>query len=68
MSKQKGETEPKLNMTSAGGAATKPAKNTTKPKAKGGRPRKASNAGLHAIRNVDLKNSGHCREDRAACR
>ena len=82
MSQQKGETEPELSITSAEGATTEPEfgvtsaetattepeQNTTKPKAKGGRPRKASNTGLCAIHNVDLKNSGHCREDRAACR
>ena len=69
MSQQKGETEPELSITSAEGAATEPElgitpaetattepeQNTTKPKAKGGRPRKAPDTGLWAIRGVDLE-------------
>jgi predicted hydrocarbon binding protein len=69
MSQQKGETEPELSITSAETAATEPElginsvetavtepqQNTTKPKAKGGRPRKAPDTGLWAIRGVDLE-------------
>jgi predicted hydrocarbon binding protein len=69
MSQQKEETEPELRITSAEGATTEPElgitaaetattepeQNTTKPKAKGGRPRKAPDTGLWAIRGVDLE-------------
>jgi predicted hydrocarbon binding protein len=69
MSQQKEETEPELHITSAEGATTEPElgitaaetattepeQNTTKPKAKGGRPRKAPDTGLWAIRGVDLE-------------
>ena len=36
-------------------AETEPEQNTTKPKAKGGRPRKAPDTGLWAIRGVDME-------------
>ncbi len=48
-------TEPELSLAPAETAATEPQQNTTKPKTKGGRPRKAPDTGLWAIRGVDLE-------------
>ncbi|WP_044019337.1 hypothetical protein [Hymenobacter sp. APR13] len=48
-------TEPELSLTPVEAPETKPEQNTTKPKAKGGRPRKAPDTGLWAIRGVDLE-------------
>lgn len=48
-------TEPKLSITPTETAVTEPKQNETKPKAKGGRPRKAPDTGLWAIRGVDLE-------------
>ena len=48
-------TEPELNLATAETAETEPEQNTTKPKAKGGRPRKAPDTGLWAIRGVDME-------------
>ena len=48
-------TEPELSSTLAETAETEPEQNTTKPKAKGGRPRKAPDTGLWAIRGVDME-------------
>ena len=48
-------TEPELSSAPAETAATEPEQNTTKPKAKGGRPRKAPDTGLWAIRGVDIE-------------
>ena len=69
MSQPKGATKPELSVTPAAGVATEPElslvpaeaaeegpeQNTTKPKAKGGRPRKAPDTGLWAIRGVDME-------------
>lgn len=49
------ETKPELSITPAETAVTEPKQNETKPKAKGGRPRKAPDTGLWAIRGVDLE-------------
>lgn len=49
------ETKPELSKTPAETALTEPKQNETKPKAKGGRPRKAPDTGLWAIRGVDLE-------------
>lgn len=49
------ETQPELSITPAETAAAAPKQNETKPKAKGGRPRKAPDTGLWAIRGVDLE-------------
>ncbi len=48
-------TKPELSITPAETAVTEPKQNETKPKAKGGRPRKAPDTGLWAIRGVDLE-------------
>jgi hypothetical protein len=72
MSQQQGETEQDLSITPvekigtesalsttlAESAETKPENSVTKPKAKGGRPRKAPDTGLWAIRGVDLETRG----------
>lgn len=50
-----GETKPELSITPAETAAEGAKQNATKPKAKGGRPRKAPDTGLWAIRGVDLE-------------
>ncbi len=50
-----GETKPELSITSPETAAERIKQNATKPKAKGGRPRKAPDTGLWAIRGVDLE-------------
>lgn len=50
-----GETKLKLSVTSAEAAAGVAKQNATKHKAKGGRPRKAPDTGLWAIRGVDLE-------------
>jgi len=52
---ESGATEPKLSATPAESDATEPEQNTTKPKSKGGRPRKAPDTGLWAIRGVDIE-------------
>lgn len=52
---ESGATEPELSATPAESGATEPEQNTTKPKAKGGRPRKAPDTGLWAIRGVDIE-------------
>ena len=49
------ETKPELGITPAETAVAEPKQNETKPKAKGGRPRKAPDTGLWAIRGVDLE-------------
>jgi predicted hydrocarbon binding protein len=49
------ETKPELSITPAETAVAEPKQNETKPKAKGGRPRKAPDTGLWAIRGVDLE-------------
>ena len=48
-------TEPELSATPAESDATEPEQNITKPKSKGGRPRKAPDTGLWAIRGVDIE-------------
>jgi hypothetical protein len=48
-------TEPELSLATAETAETEPEQNTNKPKAKGGRPRKAPDTGLWAIRGVDME-------------
>ena len=48
-------TEPELSLATAETAETEPEQNITKPKAKGGRPRKAPDTGLWAIRGVDIE-------------
>lgn len=48
-------TEPELSSALAKTAELGPEQNATKPKAKGGRPRKAPNTGLWAIRGVDIE-------------
>jgi hypothetical protein len=50
-----GATEPELSATPAESDATEPEQNITKPKSKGGRPRKAPDTGLWAIRGVDIE-------------
>lgn len=52
---ESGTTEPVLSATPAEIDATEPEQNTTKPKSKGGRPRKAPDTGLWAIRGVDIE-------------
>ena len=52
---ESGATEPELSVTLAESDATEPEQNTTKPKSKGGRPRKAPDTGLWAIRGVDIE-------------
>lgn len=52
---ESGATEPDLSVTLAESDATEPEQNTTKPKSKGGRPRKAPDTGLWAIRGVDVE-------------
>ena len=47
--------EPELSSAPAETAETEPEQNTTKPKTKGGRPRKALGTGLWAIRGVDME-------------
>ncbi len=49
------ETKPELSITPTETAATEPKNSLTKPKAKGGRPRRAPDTGLWAIRGVDLE-------------
>jgi hypothetical protein len=53
--KEAGETKPELSTTPAETTAEGAKQNETKPKAKGGRPRKAPDTGLWAIRGVDLE-------------
>ena len=48
-------TELELSSAPAEKVETEPEQNTTKPKAKGGRPRKAPDTGLWAIRGVDIE-------------
>lgn len=48
-------TEPALSITPAETGATEPENSITKPKAKGGRPRKAPDTGLWAVRGVDFE-------------
>ena len=48
-------TEPELSLAPAETAEVEPEQNTAKPKAKGGRPRKAPDTGLWAIRGVDME-------------
>lgn len=48
-------TEPELSSATPETAETEPEQNATKPKAKGGRPRKAPDTGLWAIRGVDME-------------
>ncbi|GGF28863.1 hypothetical protein [Hymenobacter cavernae] len=50
-----GETKPELSITPAETAAEGAKQNETKPKAKGGRPRKAPDTGVWAVRGVDLE-------------
>ena len=52
---ESGATEPELSVTLAESGAIEPEQNTTKPKSKGGRPRKAPDTGLWAIRGVDIE-------------
>ena len=52
---ESGATEPELSVTLVESDATAPEQNTTKPKSKGGRPRKAPDTGLWAIRGVDIE-------------
>jgi hypothetical protein len=52
---ESGATEPELGATPAEGGETEPEQNITKPKSKGGRPRKAPDTGLWAIRGVDIE-------------
>jgi len=52
---ESGATEPALSATLAESDVTEPEQNTTKPKSKGGRPRKAPDTGLWAIRGVDIE-------------
>lgn len=52
---ESGETEPELSATPAESGITEPEQNVTKPKSKGGRPRKAPDTGLWAIRGVDIE-------------
>lgn len=52
---ESGATEPELSATPAESDATEPEQNITKPKSKGGRPRKAPDTGLWAIRGVDIE-------------
>jgi len=52
---ESGSTEPELSATLAESDTTEPEQNTTKPKSKGGRPRKAPDTGLWAIRGVDIE-------------
>jgi hypothetical protein len=52
---ESGATEPELSITTAESDVTEPEQNTTKPKSKGGRPRKAPDTGLWAIRGVDIE-------------
>lgn len=52
---ESGATEPELSITPAESDATEPQQNITKPKSKGGRPRKAPDTGLWAIRGVDIE-------------
>jgi predicted hydrocarbon binding protein len=49
------ETKPELGITPVETAVAKSKQNETKSKAKGGRPRKAPDTGLWAIRGVDLE-------------
>jgi predicted hydrocarbon binding protein len=49
------ETKPELSIPPAETAVVEPEQNATKHKAKGGRPRKAPDTGLWAIRGVDLE-------------
>ena len=48
-------TEPELSLAPDETAETEPEQNTTKPKANVGRPRKAPDTGLWAIRGVDME-------------
>lgn len=48
-------TEPELSLSVAEPVVAEAEQNITKPKAKGGRPRKAPDTGLWAIRGVDLE-------------
>lgn len=50
-----GATEPELSATPTEVGETGPQQNITKPKSKGGRPRKAPDTGLWAIRGVDIE-------------
>lgn len=52
---ESGATEPELSTTPAESGITEPEQNVTKPKSKGGRPRKAPDTGLWAIRGVDIE-------------
>jgi len=52
---ESGATEPELSATPAESGITEPEQNVTKPKSKGGRPRKAPDTGLWAIRGVDIE-------------
>lgn len=52
---ESGATEPELSTTPAESDATESKQNITKPKSKGGRPRKAPDTGLWAIRGVDIE-------------
>jgi hypothetical protein len=52
---ESGATEPEFSATPAESDATEPEQNITKPKSKGGRPRKAPDTGLWAIRGVDIE-------------
>lgn len=51
-------TEPLNSLTEPKSGETEPEQNTTKPKSKGGRPRKAPNVGLWAVRGVDMETRG----------
>ena len=52
---EKAATEPELSLAPTETAETESEQNTTKLKAKGGRPRKAPDTGLWAIRGVDME-------------
>ena len=52
---ESGATEPELSATPAESGVTELEQNITKPKSKGGRPRKAPDTGLWAIRGVDIE-------------
>ncbi|MBX0293225.1 hypothetical protein K3G63_22465 [Hymenobacter sp. HSC-4F20] len=52
------ETKPELSTTKPESAAETPEQNATKPKSKGGRPRKAPDTGVWAVRGVDFETRG----------
>lgn len=51
-------TEPENSLTEPKNAETEPENSLTKPKSKGGRPRKAPDVGLWAVRGVDMETRG----------